>query len=237
MKRFKILGAMLAAMWAMGLMATSAFALPDISVTLGSFPLHLNYLNTTVETKLETTGGALIHGTGLHVLYLTGELTALGTFKAIFLLVTKGAEKCFNQGLEVNGEVLTEGSFHLVYTSLAGQPGFGLQIGVLYLPKALEGATGIKCIGSGIEVKVKGSVIGSINSLPEGEGERIGQKSVLAGTAGKQNIRAYWNDAGRGLLAQLLSNMGGGPLESDEVVREEMEATALNGAMYKITSI
>ena len=55
MKRFwKILGVMLAAMWAMSLMATSAFALPDISITLGSYPLHLNYLSNTVITKLES---------------------------------------------------------------------------------------------------------------------------------------------------------------------------------------
>jgi hypothetical protein len=238
MKRFKILGVMLAAMWVMGLMATSAFALPDISITLGSYPLHLNYLSNTVATKLETVNGSELTGTGLHVLYLTGELTALGTFRAIFLKVVKGtgAEHCFNQGEEAAGEVLTEGSFHLVYTSLKGSTQ-GLQIGILYLPKALTGATGIKCKASGVEVKVRGSVIGSIVTLPEGENERIGQKSVLAGTLGKQAIRAYWNDEGTGLLAKLESSVGASFLEADQVVEGEPEATALNGAMYKITSI
>ena len=39
MKRFKIMGVMLAAMWAIGLMAaTSAFALPDISITQQLLP-------------------------------------------------------------------------------------------------------------------------------------------------------------------------------------------------------
>ncbi len=240
MKRFKILGVMLAAMWAMGLMATSAFALPDISITLGSYPLHLNYLSNTVKTTLESTAGSVLSGEGLHVLYLTGELTALGTFRAIFLKVVKGTEKCFNQGVEAAGEVLTEGSFHIVYTSLAGSAQ-GLQIGILYLVKEMNGTTttppGIKCPTSGIEVKVKGSVIGSINVGSTGEGERIGQKSVLNGSLGKQNIRAYWNDAGTGLLAKLLSSAGAGFVESNQIVEGEPEATALNSAMYKITGI
>jgi hypothetical protein len=99
---------------------TEVKVLPDISITLGSYPLHLNYLSNTVSTKLESTGGALLTGVGLHVLYLTGELTALGTFRAIFLKYVKGTEHCFNQGEEANGEVLMEGSFHIVYTSLPG---------------------------------------------------------------------------------------------------------------------
>jgi hypothetical protein len=236
MKRFKIFGVMLAAMWVMGLMATSAFALPDISITLGSYPLHLNYLSNTVKTRLESVNGAVLTGEGLHVLYLTGELTALGTFRAIFLKVVAGTAKCFNQGVEANGEVLTEGSFHIVYTSLAGSAQ-GLGIGVLYLPKPLEGATVIKCPATGLEVRVRGSVIGSIVTLPEGEGERTGQKSVLTGTNGKQAIRAFWNDAKVSLLAKLESSVGAGFLESNQVVEGETEATALNGAMYKITSI
>ncbi len=242
MKRFKIMGVMLAAMWAIGLMAaTSAFALPDISITLGSYPLHLNYLSNTVKTKIESTGGSLLSGEGWHVLYLTGdELTALGTFRAIFLKWEKGTEKCFNQGVEANGEVLMEGSFHIVYTSLAGSAQ-GLQIGVLYLVKEMNGTTttppGIKCPTSGIEIKVKGSVIGSINVGSTGEGERIGQKSVLNGSLGKQNIRAYWNDAGTGLLAKLLSSVGAGFIETNLVIEGEPEATALNSAMYRITGI
>jgi hypothetical protein len=215
---------------------TEVEVLPDISITLGSYPLHLNYLSNTVATALEVAAGARLTGEGLHVLYLTGELTALGTFRSIFLKVTAGTAKCFNQGVEANGEVLTEGSFHIVYTSLAGSTQ-GLQIGVLYLVKELAGATIIKCPSTGVEIKVKGSVIGSINSLPEGERERIGQKGVLKGINGKQNIRAYWNDAGTGLLAQLLSSAGAGFTESDEVVAGEPEATALNGAMYEITNI
>jgi len=218
---------------------TEVKVLPDISITLGSYPLHLNYLSNTVKTTLETAAGSRLTGTGLHVLYLTGELTSLGTFRAIFLKVNREGEHCFNQGLEANGEVATEGSFHIVYTSLPGSPQ-GLQIGILYLVKELNGATtpaGIKCKPSNVEVKVKGSVIGSINVTSTGEGERIGQKSVLSGNLGKQSIRAYWNDAGVGLLAQLLSSVGAGFTESNQIVEEETEATALNSAMYEITTI
>ncbi len=160
MKRFKIMAVMLAAMWAIGLMAaTSAFALPDISITLGSYPLHLNYLSNTVKTTIESTSGAVLSGEGWHVLYLTGELTALGTFRAIFLKWEKGTEKCFNQGEEANGEVLTEGSFHIVYTSLAGSA-TGLTDRGSVLSQRNERdhhhSPGIKCPTSGIEIKVKG---------------------------------------------------------------------------------
>ncbi len=242
MKRFKLLGVMLAAMCAMGLMATSAFALPDISVTLTStYPLHLEYNNATVPTKLESVNAGVLSGVGLKVLYLIGELTALGTFRATFKSVLKGTEKCFNTGVEANGEVLTEGSFHIVYTSLTGQTGFGLQIGILYLVTSLEGATKITCPTNANEVRVRGSVIGSINLLAKGntaQKQYSGLASVLTGTAGKQTIRAYWNNAGTGLLAKLLSSIDGANfLESNQVVEGEPEATALEGKMFTITSI
>ena len=132
-----------------------------------------------------------------------------------------------------------EGSFHIVYTSLAGSAQ-GLQIGVLYLIKELNGPPqlpGIKCPTSGIEIKVKGSVIAASMSAAPVAGERIGQKSVLNGSLGKQNIRAYWNDAGTGLPAKLLSSVGAGFIETNLVIEGEPEATALNSAMYRITGI
>ncbi len=242
MKRFKLLGVMLAAMCAMGLMATSAFALPDISVTLTStYPLHLEYNNATVLTKLETTMGGVLSGVGLKVLYTAAELTALGTFRATFKGVEKaGVEKCFNTGIEANGEVLTEGSFHIVYTSLFGSTQ-GLQIGILYLVTPLTGATEILCPTNTNKVKVQGDVIGSINLLAKGntaQKQYSGLASVLTGTAGKQTIRAFWNDAGTGLLAKLESNVdGAGFKESNQVVEGEPEATALEGKMFTITSI
>jgi hypothetical protein len=224
---------------------TEVEVLPDISVTLcqpncgRSYPLHLNYLSNTVKTELQSVAGSVLKGEGLHVLYLIGELTSLGTFRALFLKVTKGAsEKCFNQGEEENGEVLTEGSFHVVYTSLAGSSQ-GLQLGILYLVTELNEAHSniIKCPRSGIDVEVRGSVIGTLNL---GGGTEMAQftglKGLLNGTKGKQSFRAYWNDFGTALLAKLESDVGAGFLESNQIVEGEPESTSLEGKMFVITN-
>jgi hypothetical protein len=238
MNRFKLLGVMLGAVCAMGLMATSAFALPDISVTLGgTYPLHLEYSNATVKTELQNANGGVLHGEGLKVLYLIGELTALGTFRATFSKVTKETEKCLNTGTEANGEVLTEGEFHIVYTSLPGSTG-GLQLGILYLLKELTGATEIKCPKNANTIKVKGSVIGSLNLNGTTEATQLTSlKSILNGSKGKANIRTYWNDAGTEVLAKLESNIdGAGFKESNQIVAGEPEAVALESKMFVLTS-
>jgi hypothetical protein len=249
MKRFRLLGVMLVALCVVGLMASSAFALPDVSITLcepncgRSYPLHLNYLSNTITSTLETANGGLLHGVGLHVLYLIGELTALGTFRAIFLKVEKlpGGEKCFNQGIEENAEVSTEGSFHIVYTSLAGSSQ-GLQLGILYLLTEINEAHGniIQCPKSGIDVEVRGSVIGTINQNGANNNTQLtGLRGVLSGSRGVQSFRAYWADlnlAGPALLAKLESDNGGGFLQSNEIVEGEPEATSLEGKMFVITS-
>jgi hypothetical protein len=245
MKILNLLGVMLVVVCAVGLMASSAFALPDISLTLcgpncgRSYPLHLNYLSNTVKGGVESLSGGVLRSEGLHALYLIGELTALGTFRAIFLKVEEGAAaKCFNQGVEENGEVLVEGSFHVVYTSLAGSSQ-GLQLGILYLTTELNEAHGniVKCPRSGIDVEVRGSVIGTINQNGGNNNTQLtGIKGVLTDLRGKQSFRAYWNDAGAALLAKLESDDGGGFLESADIVEGEPEATALEGKMFVITS-
>src|ERR1700684_305513 len=86
MKRLRLFGVMLMAMCAMAFMTTSAFALPDISITLGGvYPLHLNYESTTVRGGIQNVSGGILQSEGLHELYLIGESTVLGTFRAIFL--------------------------------------------------------------------------------------------------------------------------------------------------------
>jgi hypothetical protein len=147
-------------------------------------------------------------------------------------------EKCLNQGVEANGEVLTEGSFHIVYTSLSGSSQ-GLQLGTLFLVTELNEAHGniIVCRKSGIDVEVRGSVIGTINQKGGNNNTQLtGLAGVLNGTKGKQSFRAYWNDAGAALLAKLESDAGAGFLESNQIVEGEPEATALEGKMFVITS-
>jgi hypothetical protein len=217
--------------------------LPVLSITLcepscnKSYPLHLNYLSNTVKTELQSTAGSVLKGEGLHVLYLNGEPSPLGTFRALFLKVERAAgEKCFNKGEEPNGEVLTEGSFHIVYTSLAGSSQ-GLQLGILYLVTELNEAHGniIQCVKSGIDVEVRGSVIGTLNLSGTTENTQLtGIKTVLNGKNGKQSFRAYWNDQGTALLAQLLSSVGAGFLESNQIVEGEPNPTALEGKMFVI---
>jgi hypothetical protein len=233
-KRLELLGVTLTALCVMGLMATSAFALPDISVTLGStYPLHLNYSSEAIETvPIESGGGALFEGKGLHVLYLVGTLTSLGTFRAIFLNVGSGenkTEKCLSTAN--TGEVLEEGEFHVVYTSLSP-----LTLGVLYLPKEIT----ITCPGAGISFKLKGSVIGAIRFPSANENEQLtGLRSLLTGSGGKQQFRAYENESGGKLLAQLLCNKAGtGFKECNQVIGtggEEPEATALESKKFVIT--
>jgi hypothetical protein len=248
MKILNLLGVMLVVVCAVGLMASSAFALPDVSITLcepncsRSYPLHLNYLSNTVKTEIQATAGGVLKGEGLHELSLFGELTALGTFRAIFLKVERTAgEKCFNQGVEANGEVETEGSFHIVYTSLAGSSQ-GLQLGILFLITELAEAHGniIKCPKSGIDIEIRGSVIGTINQNGSNNNTQLtGLKGVMSGTKGKQEFRAYWanlNLAGPALLAKLESDTGGGFIESNQIVEGEPEATALEGKMFVLTS-
>jgi len=242
MKRLKLLGVALVAVSAMGLMATSAFALPDVSITLCTgacvYPLHINYNSETVKTKLENVNGGVLTGEGLHLLILIGQLSNEGTFRAIFLKVLKGTEKCFNQGEVENGEVLTEGPVALVYTSLAGSTQ-GLQLGELFTPKELTGGTEISCPTNANKVKVKGNVLSTVNNA-EGAGnttQLTAQKGLLSGSLGKAGFRAYYNASGVGQLAQLLSNIdGAGFKESNQVVAGEPLLEALEGKMYVISS-
>ena len=241
MNRIKLLGVIPVVMCAMGLMATSAFALPDVSITLctGScvYPLHTNYESATVKTKLENVNGGVLTGEGLHLLVLLGQLSNEGTFRAIFLKVTKGTEKCFNQGVEANGEVLTEGPVALVYTSLAGSTQ-GLQLGALFSPKELTGATEISCPTNANKTKVKGSMLGTENNA-EGAGnttQLTSGRGRLSGSLGKAAFRAYYNASGVGQLAQLLSNVdGAGFKESNQVVEGEPLLEALEGKMFVVS--
>ena len=242
MKRFvPSLVVTLVAVCAMGLMATSAFALPDVSLTLctGScvYPLHLHYSSNTVKTTFENVNGVVFAGEGLVVSSTAGSLTALGTFTAVFLKVAKGTEKCFNQGTEANGEVAIEGGASAVYTSLAGSSQ-GLQIGELFLLKELTGATEVVCPTNANKIKVKGSVLTSVNT-GAGSGsttQLTGGRTRVRGRGGKQEFRAFYNDAGTGVLAKLESNVdGAGFKETNNEVEGEPEETALEGKMFVVS--
>ncbi len=243
MKRLVLLGAMAAAIGALGVLATSALALPDISITLcapncgSAYPLHLVWLSATVKPKLESTNGEVLSGEGWHWLYLLGELLPEGVLRVGLLRTRKGTETCFNQGEETNGETQMEGSFHVVYTSLAGSAQ-GLQEGILYLIKELTGATEISCPTNANTVKIRGSMIVALNLSGSTESTQFGgMKGILNGTNGKQEFRAYYNAAGTAALAKLESNVdGAGFKETDYGVGVTQEWTALQGKMWLITN-
>ncbi len=232
MKRLKLLGVMLVAMCAMGLMATSAFALPEVSLTLSgsSGPLHLNYTSPTVETTLEEAAGGRLGGVGLTLLLLTsGAVTSLGTFRADFTNVgeVKSLKKC-NTLNDATGVVLTEGSFHLVYTNLSP-----LLMGVLYLPKEVE----LKC--EGFNFNVRGSVLSSLNAAGTNATELTNVSGALlkGATAGSQQVPEFYNDAGTKLVAKLESNASTTFLKANEqVIGTEPLLTALSPNMFLITS-
>jgi len=193
---------------------------------INAYPLHLNYGSTTVNSELETTAGGLLKGVGLKVLFLIGELSALGTFRADFLDVKDGAKLCMSTGDE-DGTVLTEGSFHVVYTNLSP-----LLMGVLYLPSQVV----IECEGT--NATVKGSILSSFIA----EGNTLTELTSVSGqllkgaSAGKPKIEEYYNDAGTKVKAKLETTTGGSTKESNEVVEGTPVFSALGGKMFVVTS-
>src|ERR1700738_910621 len=212
MKHLKILGIALVAMFVFGITATSAFALPDVSIVLaGTYPLHLNFEdNGKTESLLETTGGSALHGKGLKVLLLFKELSPLGTFEALFLnvIVLPGKESCNTEG-DKAGEVLTKGTFHVVWRTLKTDPEGKLTLGIAFLPETVT----IKCQKT--TTKVKGC---ALSTLEAAEGELSESTGELKGSKGKNNLTEYYNNEGKLVKCILESNFGTGFQQSDEVV-------------------
>jgi hypothetical protein len=236
MRHFKLLGVAVAALCMMGIaMASSAFALPDISVELGgTYPLHLEVTLLTIPTKLSNVVKENLSGVGLLVLYLLTALGHLGTFEALFTKVKKGTIACFSEEggkKDPTEEILTKGSWHLVYTSLAGSAQ-GLQLGILHLVAPVT----IKC-GSE-EISVKGDTLSSVESLSGTETtEYTSLTGILKGNGeGGPNIKFFYNEGGTSVKAKLEANFGTGFKESAEEVEGEVKVTALEGKMFVVTS-
>jgi hypothetical protein len=227
MKRLKLLGVALAALFALGISTTTAFALPDISFTLlgSSYPLHLDVTLLSVATQLNTSGGAHLEGVGFLLLLLTNQLTSLGTFEVLFTHIKEvGGTECKSAGDPV-GEVLTKGTFHIVYTSLSP-----LTLGILYLLAPLTLTCGT------LETDVRGSMLFSISGAGTEGTELISVLGVLKGNGkGKPNLTTYYNDGGTAVKAKLESESGAGFTESAEEVAAEVTLLALKTNMFVIT--
>jgi len=223
MKCFRLFGVALMAMFALGVtMASSASALPDVSVLPGELTLvHLDVTDLTVATKLSNPVEVL-RGTGLLLLLLADELTSLGTFEALFTNVVDEADVECHSVDDESGEVLTSGTYHIVYTSLSP-----LEIGALYLVLPLE----IEC--ASLTIKIEGSVLSSLKPAASGT-DQTSVAGVLKGNGeGKPNLVNYYNDGGTIVKAKLTVHAAGGTAkEGAEEVEEEVTVYALQGSEY-----
>src|ERR1700728_6075 len=128
MKRLKLVGVLMGALFVLAAMATSAFALPDLSVTLtgGKYPVEATG-KVTGKTSLGTSSGVALSGEGVTLTLTQAELSALGTFTTSFTKVKQGSIECHSNG-DAAGVVLVKGEYHIVYTSLSP-----LTLGTLFL--------------------------------------------------------------------------------------------------------
>ena len=223
MKWFRLFGVALMAMFALGVtMASSASALPDLSVLPGEPTLlHLDVTDLTVSTKISNPV-EVIKGTGLLLLLLSDELTALGTFEILFTnVVEETGERCKTTN-DAEGEELLSGTYHIVYTSLSP-----LTIGTLYLVLPVEITCGT------LVIKVEGSMLSSLSPAASGT-DQTSVAGVLKGNSeGKPNLVNYYNDGGTIVKAKLTFKVSGGTAkEAAMEVEEAVTVYALQGSEY-----
>jgi hypothetical protein len=217
--------------------ASSASALPDISLTLegATYPVHMSVTALTIKTKLTNLVKEGLVGEGVLIIVFLNELGHLGTYEALFTkVVNKAGTPCSSEEAgrkDPSGEVLSKGTWHLVYTSLAGSSQ-GLQLGVLALASPSEVVCGAEV------VKVKGDELGSVQTLEGTEAtEYDSGTGVLLGNAeGSPNIRFFYNEAGASVRTRLEVNFGSGFKEGDEELAEPTTSTTPGGKMVVITS-
>ena len=79
MLRIRLIGIIGVITVAMCFVATAAFALPDISITLGgAYPLHLNFAdNGATSTRLESGSGTQLEGRGVSILLFNGQINSV----------------------------------------------------------------------------------------------------------------------------------------------------------------
>jgi hypothetical protein len=229
MKRLKIAGAVIGALLVAALTASAALAvsLPDISVTLtgGTYPIHAQGSLSKVQTSLGSASGVTLKGEGVTLLLLTTELSALGTFNTDFTNVTTPEGKPCNSTGDASKVVLVKGEFHLVPINLSP-----LTLGILFLVSEFE----IECEG-GLDLVVRGNVLGSVNGIGSEGTELTGFGGVLEGSKGKNNINEYYNDAGTKIKTALEAEAGAGFTASDENVEGELGLSVLGSQMLVIT--
>ena len=238
MKHLTLFGSALAAVFALGIaIATSALALPDISVTLtgGAYPLQLVGSSLTDKVKFGNVAGERFEGEGWSRLLLLTALGHLGTFQATYTKVKKEGVNCSSEegGSSDPAEVvLGGGTWHLIYTSLAGSAQ-GLQLGVLFLWAPLT----IKC--GAATVILRGNTIASVRAISTGESVDLSSLTVgeTGNGKGSPSTKFYYNEGGTSVKADLEENFGTGFKEGDEEVENTGSVfAAAEGKMFLVTS-
>jgi hypothetical protein len=231
MRHLKVLGVALIAMFAFGLTATSAFAtLPDLSVLLGgSFPIHMQFNdNGTTVTKLNDTSGNVTEGKGVLILLLQSVLSSLGEFEALFLNVKNKTKPCEQEGEKNKEEILTKGTYHLVYPSLTP-----LTLGIAFLVEPVA----FNC--EKVKVKVQGCALGQITDpLTASQDVELATGTLLGDGKGKNALTKFDNAAGTGTVeCILLANFGPGFVQAEEAVGEPIHLSTLGNKMFSIGPI
>jgi hypothetical protein len=235
MKHLKLLGVALVALFAYGVMVTSASAtttLPDVSIASGtSYPLHLDVTYLT-NSNLENSGTEGLvskeaKGGSVLLLLLLNELSGLGTFSVLFTkvhILTEGVEgsECNSEG-DKAGEILGGGTFHIVFLP----PASSKKRGNLFLERELK----VEC--GKVKIKIKGSALSSLEQ-PSGTEQTTLALGALHGSKGVPELTKYFTDTSEG-EAKLESNFGSGFLASDENVEKAADLHALEGKSFTIT--
>jgi hypothetical protein len=183
---------------------TSAMAeLPDLNVGAGgSYPVTGT---GTVEEKgavvseLETEIGEKLTATKETTTIELTKLTSLGPSTQKFTGVEepKSKTKCKSSNTTVEGEVLFNGEYHVVRTSLAPSTA-----GVLFLFEELT----VECNSKRLKLKIKAPALVKLNVTP---GTEVTEAFLeTACTKGKQEPREYYNEEGKLTAANLLANFG-----------------------------
>jgi hypothetical protein len=176
--------------------------------TCGRYPLTMRVTALTVQTELTNVVKENIKSEGGLIYSTLDELGHLGTYEVLYTKVTNEGHPCFSEEggrKDPEGEVLTKGTWHLVYTSLASLPQ-GLQLGLL----ALASPVTIKC--GAREIGVKGDLLASVDTLGGTEAEEyVGAGGILKGNGeGLPNIKFFYNEAGTSVKVKLEANFGTG---------------------------
>jgi hypothetical protein len=228
MKRLKLVSVPLALLTLAAMTSEAVGSLPDASVALsGNYPIHAQAVGLTNETQLSTASGPALTGTGVTLLLLTKELSALGTFDAVFTKVrnSEGIE-CHSTG-DATGVVLVSGEFHIGNIFRFSL----IRIGWIFLILEFEA----ECPG-GISVLLRGDVVGGANNIGSEATELTGFGAVLEGKEGIQTISEYYNNGGTRIKAKLEVELGAGFVAADENITGELGLSVLGSQMIVITN-